>query len=458
MNTEAMESDSGRLLVVEDDSGMRQLLVDELQDHHEVMTATRVAEARSILSEWPPDVVIADLKLADGEAMSLLPDIREFSLVPAFVIITAFGSIPQAVDALKLGVDDFLTKPLDLDHLRLRVRRLIDVQRLKRTVRGYREPGDRTFYGIIGRSARMQRLFQEVRQVAAANGPVLIVGESGVGKEMVARALHAESRRAEGPFVPVNCAALPEALVESELFGHVAGAFTGADRTRRGLFTEARGGTVLLDEVTELPHAMQAKLLRTLQEGTIRPVGANKEEAVDIRVVAASNRGIQQEVEHQRFREDLYYRLETFTLHIPPLRERPEDIDVLAAHFLSRLRLEGQKQIEGLSAEALQALRSYEFPGNVRELRNVIERAVAFCGDVEIQPDDLGPDVVQKSRRDTRRTSFPPALLDDGNLPSLEELKRRYVRFVVDQLDGNKRRAATLLGIGRRTLYRYLEP
>ena len=456
-----MKSQRARILVVEDDAGMRGLLEDELSERgpYDIRAASGIAQAQDALREWTADLVMADLKLPDGDGLELLPVAKALPQPPVFILITAFGTVPQAVDALKQGADDFLTKPLDLDHLALRVERLLDVHRLKRLVDTFTrtlEPG--AFHGMLGGSPRMKRLFREVRQVAQAAGPVLIVGESGVGKERVACALHTESPRRDRPFVPVNCAAIPESLVESELFGHVQGAFTGAERRRTGLFAEAEGGTLFLDEITELPLATQAKLLRVLQEGTLRPVGADREVAVDVRVVGATNRGVQREVEAGRLREDLYYRLETFILHVPPLRERGEDIDLLAARFLAAQTLEARTSIEGFSEEALSALRSYPFPGNVRELQNIVERAVTFCAGGHLEVGHLGPRVVDHVRRGGRAASVLPQIIDADALPTLDEVKLRYVQHVLHRFEGNKRRAATVLGIGRRTLYRYLEP
>jgi two-component system, NtrC family, response regulator AtoC len=448
-----------RVLVVEDDRGMRSLLLDELQERGYIVKEARdLASALVCAREWSPDVVLSDLRLPDGTAESLLEQTRALPTPPAFVILTAYGSVSAAVDALKAGADDFLTKPVDLDHLHVRLARILDVHRLEGLVRTYRRSLEgRTFHGIVGRSRAMLDLFATIRQLAHAQGPVLIVGESGVGKEKVARAIHAESEAREGPFIPVNCAAIPEALVESELFGHAAGAFTGAQQARRGLFEEAEGGTLLLDEVTELPPATQAKLLRVLQEGDLRRVGENKPRPVRVRVLASTNRDVQEEMREGRLREDLYYRLETFMLQVPPLRERGEDIEHLAAHFLARFRVSMGKDVEGFSPEALEALRHYPYPGNVRELENTIERAVTFATGREIGLGDLGPRIVAAQGRGEGATGVLAALADGEALPSFEELKRRYVRLVLERVNGNKRRAAQVLGIGRQTLYRYLE-
>jgi DNA-binding NtrC family response regulator len=314
------------------------------------------------------------------------------------------------------------------------------------------------FHGLIGRSAPMRQLFEQIRRVARGNGPVLITGESGTGKELVARALHAESDRRDGPFLAVNCAGIPPELLESELFGHSAGAFTGAQRARKGLFAEAEGGTLLLDEIGEMPGAMQSKLLRILQDGRMRPVGENRERQVDVRIVAATNRDLEADIEEGGFRADLFYRLETFAFEVPPLRRRDDDVDLLAAHFVARFGAAADERVRGIAPEALARLRAYPFLGNVREPSNAIERAVAFARNGEIEVDDL-------PERIRRHSASPLAaggsafggLLGDGETPPLREIELRYVQYVLERLEGNKRRAAELLGIGRRTLYRYLD-
>ena len=311
------------------------------------------------------------------------------------------------------------------------------------------------FHGMIGRSAVMLGLYEQVRQVARAGGSVLVCGESGVGKELITRALHAESDRGGGPLIPVNCAGIPSELLESELFGHASGAFTGAQHARRGLFAEAHGGTLLLDEIAELAPEMQAKLLRVLQDGQVRPLGANLERQVDVRVVAATNRDLEREVTRGRFREDLFFRLATFTLHVPPLRERGEDLQRLAEHFARRFSVAIGRSPLGLSAAALSLLSGYPFPGNVRELANLIERAVTFCAGEQIVPSDL-PETLHACGAGIPGNGVREGATRSAAMPTLRQMQLRYVRYVLDQVDGNKRRAAEVLGIGRRTLYRYL--
>jgi DNA-binding NtrC family response regulator len=308
----------------------------------------------------------------------------------------------------------------------------------------------------------MQMLVQQIRQLAAARGPVLIVGESGTGKELAARAVHMESPAAKGPLVVLNCAGVPSELLESELFGHMAGAFTGASKQRKGLFAEAHGGALFLDEISEMPLAMQAKLLRVLQDGKVRPVGSNREMDTDVRIIAATNRDLEEEIAAGRFREDLFYRLETFTLRVPPLREREDDAALLAAGFLHRYNARLNRNVRGFSDDALDLLRSYSFPGNVRELQNAVERAVTFCRGNWVTPEDFHGRMrreetsAQEMDLGSGGVSAESCLLNGNTLPSLEELKGRYMRYVLEQCGGNKRRAAALLGIGRRTLYRYL--
>ncbi|ADE16569.1 sigma-54 factor interaction domain-containing protein [Nitrosococcus halophilus Nc 4] len=449
-----------RVLIVEDDEALRRLLEEELTDSGlQVRTAGEVDSAWQILKTWLPELILSDLYLPGANGVELLERVRTHPVPPGFIMITAFGTINQAVEALKLGADDFLTKPLDLDHLMLCVIRILENRRLKEEVQHFRELlNDDNFHGIIGRSIPMQTLFATIRQLAHAAGPVLITGESGVGKELVARAIHRESGRAGGPFIAVNCAGIPTELLESEFFGHAAGAFTGANNARKGLFAEAEGGTLLLDEIAEMPLALQAKLLRILQDGRVRPLGANQERCVDVRIIAATNRNLEEEVNQGRFREDLFYRLETFVLPVPPLRDRGEDLDLLIARFLDLFRTQLRREVRGIHPSALAHLKAYPFPGNVRELRNTIERAVVFCHEKEIKlfhlPERMRRVPKSKSRAKNLSESLSPS--DESMLSTLGEIEQSYIHYVLDQVGGNKRRAAALLGISRRTLYRRL--
>ncbi|MFO8049495.1 MAG: sigma-54 dependent transcriptional regulator, partial [Desulfosudaceae bacterium] len=320
-----------RILLVEDDYGLAQMLQEELTDAgYEVSSASSVEAAINLIKEWEPDAVISDLKLPDSDGMTLLQWTRELYTQPGFLIITAFGSIPQAVEALKSGADDFLAKPLDLEHLRISVDRILQRRKLQKEVSRYRELMAREgFQGMIGRSRKMRVMFDQLREIATARGPVLIQGESGVGKELVAKAVHELSNRGQGPFLAVNCAGIPSELLESEFFGHEEGSFTGAVKKRPGLFQQTHGGSLLLDEIGEMPTSLQSKLLRVLQDGCFRPVGGNREQQVDVRVICCTNQDLESLIDSGAFRQDLFYRLETFSITVPPLRERQDDIPLL---------------------------------------------------------------------------------------------------------------------------------
>ena len=455
------------VLVVEDDRGHRELLNEELTEAGYAVTAVGSAEdAAQALAQEAFSLVVSDLRLPGADGFQVLHDARARVPAPGFIMLTGFGTIDQAVAALKAGADDFLTKPVDLDHLRLAADRVTEARRLKDEVRRYREVLAQSdgFHGMQGRSPAMLQLFDLIRRIAAADGSVLITGESGTGKELVARALHAESDRAAGPFVAINCAGIPEALLESELLGHVAGAFSGAKGARRGLFTEADGGTLFLDEIAEMPVSMQSKLLRLLQDGRVRPVGANEEIETDVRIVAATHQDLQAHIAEGRFREDLYYRLETFRIEIPPLRLRGDDIEQLALRFLQQQALARGLPERRLSPEALRALVRYSFPGNVRELASLMERAATLAAGEVIETRDLPERVFEgagaspgAAAGDGPEAGAPvPGIGDDWQWPTLEERERDYIQRVLEHVDGNKQRAARILGIGRKTLYRKL--
>jgi two-component system, NtrC family, response regulator AtoC len=459
-----MSDRRGRVMVVEDDDSLAELLVEELESEGlEAHNWPSAEQALAAIDAFEPDVVVSDLQLPGMDGLALLKQIGERHAAPAVLMISAYGTVDRAVAALKAGADNFLTKPLDMDHFCLSVERLLANRRLQAQVQRFRQAFDRqAFHDIEGNSRPMRVLFDRIAQIARADGPVLISGESGTGKDLVARAIHAESDRASGPFLAVNCAGVPDDLLESEFFGHAEGAFSGADRARRGLFREAEGGTLFLDEIGEMPVALQAKLLRALQDGRVRPVGADREHQVDVRLVAATNQNLLAQVEAGQFREDLYYRLEAFQLELPPLRERQEDLDLLAMSFLARFAAARSRPARRLSTEAQQAMRRYPWPGNVRELRNAMERAVTFCDGEEISPMHLPERIrhsVAQSRvaADASTAGVPDSLLAGDMLPNLDELKKRYVKYVLERVDGNKRRAAALLGVGRRTLYRWLD-
>ncbi|MFW5973247.1 MAG: sigma-54-dependent transcriptional regulator [Bacteroidota bacterium] len=448
------------VLIIEDDDSLRKLLKEEVEDMRlPVQTAASVEEARRAIGQAKPDLIITDVRLPGTTGLDLLKSVAREPDGPAVIVITAFGTIRQAVEALRLGAEDFLTKPLDLDHLRISVERVLERLQLRRRVDLYqRALGPAGFHGIIGQSESVLRLVDEIQLIARASGPVLITGESGTGKELVARAVHAESQRSSGPFIPINCAGVPAELLESEFFGHEKGAFTGASGRHVGLFMQADGGTLLLDEIGEMPILLQAKLLRVLQEGRIRPVGGSEEKDVDVRVIASTNRDLEEEMKAGRFRDDLYFRLETFKLDVPPLREREDDVDLLALYFAQRHAAKNERPDPRLDPQVAELLRRYPFPGNVRELDNAMERAVVFSGDGLITPRHLPAKMRDFSASRPSKDRFRGEwLASDGGLRPLEVIETDYIQYVLEATGGNKRQAAKILGVSRRTLYRKLE-
>ncbi len=443
-----------QVTVVEDDPGLRELLQEELESCGYQVNAFESAElALQHHIEDKPDLVISDIRLPGISGMQLLPKLKAWDPAPAVLLITAFASVNEAVSALKQGADDFITKPLDLEHLLLNVKRLLEHRALYLEVNQYRQQQQAQTYGLVGKSRSMRQLCHQIEHIAPADGGVLILGESGTGKELVAKAVHQASPRQDKPFLAINCAGIPAELMESEFFGHAAGAFTGARLARAGLLKEAQGGSLLLDEIGEMPVSLQAKLLRVLQEGTMRPVGSDKEEPVDVRILAATHQDLEQRVTDGAFRADLFYRLETFTIKVPPLRERGEDLELLAEHFLQQLRLSQPKQVRGIAPEALDCLYQYPFAGNVRELQNAIERAYTFCQDNYIGLADL-PERIRQS------APAEPSVISESqrqSWPSLQHMQQQYVAQVLEHTGGNKQKAAQILGITRRTLYRWLE-
>jgi len=453
-----------KILLVEDDQSLSELLQEELEaEGYKLVCADTIKAASTLLNEHEPDLVISDLRLPDGDGLSLISLLEKVNPRPSLLIITAFGSIQQAVSALKAGADDFLTKPMEMDHFLFTVSRLLENRRLRHELQRYRSAFEiEQFHGILGQSAAMHKLYNEITRIASANGPVLVMGESGTGKELVARAIHAESARADQAFTAINCGGIPADLIESEFFGHTAGAFTGAGKTRAGLFQQTNGGTLMLDEIGEMPLALQAKLLRTLQDGRIRPVGSDEETQLDVRIIAATNRDLAAMVETKEFREDLFFRLETFAIQVPPLRQRRGDIELLANHFLTQFAVRKQRHVQGFTDKALLFLKHYAFPGNVRELQNAVERAVTFCESTLIEPEHL-PDRITKNSQDTespRSSEFNQinqSVKSDETMPTLHDLQQRYIQTVLSGVKGNKRKAAEILGITRKTLYRWLE-
>ncbi len=446
-------NERAKLLICEDDRVARELLEEILRgENHEVEAVSSGSAAISRVN-GNYDLLISDVQLGDGPGgMEVLQVFRKGAPQTPVILITAFGDVTGAMAAIQKGAYDYVSKPFNVDELSLTVGRALERSRLVEENRALRKPKGDRIENIVGRSAGMLDVYKMVARVAPTQSTVLVVGESGTGKELVARAIHTHSTRAQGPFVAVNCTALTESLLESELFGHAKGAFTGAVASKRGLFEEAQGGTLFLDEIGDVGQKMQAQLLRVLQEGEIRRVGGSEAVNIDVRVVAATHRDLEEEVKAGRFREDLYFRINVVTIRLPPLRERPSDIPILVDHFLAKYAAREGKSECGVVPDALAALERYAWPGNVRELENVIERSLALSKDNVLLPSDLPPEI---SRSGAAISALGPNLIEDR--PTLGELERRYIELVLRETGGNKKRAAELLGIDRRTLYRTLE-
>src|SRR5574337_1877044 len=414
--------ESPRILVVDDDATAGAVLVEVLtKAGYEVELARGGTEAVEKGQQVPMDLVLTDIKMPDMDGMAVLKRFQEFSPETPIILLTAFGAMESAIEAIKGGAYDYISKPFKKDEVLLTIRRALDQRRLLRENLRYRqELRDRyQFSNMIGSGRAMIEVYKLVARVANGRGPVLLQGESGTGKELIARAIHYNGPRVNAPFVAVNCAALTESLLESELFGHEKGAFTGALTTKRWVFEEADDGTILLDEVGDMSTALQAKLLRVLQEQEIRRVGGDKSIPVDVRVLAATNRDLWSMVRKEQFREDLYYRLNGVTIALPPLRDRREDIPMLAYHFLQKCAIYNNKRVVGISPDALMRLQQADWPGNVRELEHTIESAVIMTSHEIILPDDL-PVTLRESAPVTTTAEFP-------DLVTLEELERQYL-------------------------------
>jgi len=431
------------IVLAEDDRELREFLKEALEEVGYIMHDFPTADAafEYLSSGGTADAVVTDLVMPGMRGHELLNAVRAQRAELNIIIITAFGAIDSAIGMVKAGAYDYLTKPFNTDELLLTLERALEESRLRREVARLSRTSARALPGTIGASRAMQEIYDVVHRAAASNVPVLITGESGTGKELVARALHQLSGR-NGAFVAINCAALPENLLESELFGYQRGAFTGADRDKPGLLETANRGTLFLDEVAELPAALQPKMLRALEEGEVRRLGSTQPRTFDVRFLTATNRDLEQQVASGQFREDLYWRLNVLHVHMPPLRERMPDIPLLAEHFLSG---------RPMSHEAMAMLTSYPWPGNVRELRNALERASALADADEISAADLPPRVRDASRAITR-----VADASRRNLP-LRDVERAYILEIFRQTGGNKSRTAEILGLDRKTLYRKLD-
>jgi two-component system, NtrC family, response regulator HydG len=452
-----------RILIADDHDAVREGMAIALSRlGHEVLAVKGGAEAIAAYRKKPADVVVTDLRMVPVDGIEVVRRLREGDPDATVLVVSAHGTIAVAVEAMRAGAIDFIEKPFSPEVLRARVEKAVEIARERKgataaraRVEALEEDLTRAHdpHGLVGRSEPMRRVLEQVRKVAATGATVLVLGESGTGKELVARAVHEASPRREAPFVTISCAAIPETLLESELFGHERGAFTGAVRRKLGRFELAHGGTLFLDEVGEIPHAVQVKLLRVLQERQFERVGGEETVEVDVRVVSATNRDLTAMVKEGRFREDLFYRLNVVAIGLPPLRDRPGDVDELARHFVARLSPRMGRKVKGVAPEALELLRRHAWPGNVRELENVIEQALVFAEGELVRPEDL-PDVV-------RRVSAAPVLpvpTGDRSLTDiLEELEKGLILAAYEKARHVKAETARLLGIKPSALYYKLE-
>jgi two-component system response regulator HydG len=449
---------SEHILVVDDDRAHRTMLKTLLGGWgYAVAEADDGAAAVAEVREEPFDLVLMDIRMVHVSGIEALAEIKAFNPALPVILMTAYASVETAVEALKKGAYDYLTKPLDFDELKLTIRRAMEHLHLAEENRMLRENLKEQYdrINLLGHSAAMTRLLETVAQIAPTEATVLITGESGTGKELIAGAIHYNSLRKDGPFVKINCAALTESLLESELFGHEKGAFTGADRRKEGKFRQADGGTLFLDEVSEMSLGMQVKLLRVLQEREITRVGGSDVLAVDVRIIAATNRDLLQEIGQGRFRDDLYYRLNVVNLTVPPLRERREDIPLLAQHFLVRFAEKNRKAIKGFAPRAMDRLLRHPWPGNVRELMNAVERGVVLARSEWLGEDDLALTLPGGAPPASAEPPGEQALSVEGT--SLEELERAAILKTLEDAGGNKSEAARRLGITRRTLHKKLK-
>ncbi len=442
---------AAKVLVVEDDSEMLEMVREHLEEAgYTVEGLGSATQAIANLRQESYDAILTDLRMPDGDGMEVLRAARETQGDAPIILITAFGTIESAIQAIREGAYDFVTKPFALEEISLLLAKGLEARQLREENRRLRqEVSDRyRFANLLGASGPMQAVFSLIRQAAPSEVNVLITGESGTGKELVAKALHFNSPRSKRPFVPINCAAVPAGLLESELFGHVRGAFTGAVGSRQGLFREANGGTLFLDEIGDMAPELQAKLLRAIEDRMVRPVGSDERLPLDVRIITATNKDLPSRIQAGQFRDDLYYRLAVIPIHLPPLRERKDDIPLLADHFLRRATAATGKAIAGFSPEAMAVLLRHVWPGNVRELENVVERAVTLTTEGRVIPEALLLDLASSAQDQ-------PSLSRMTSRPSLRALADEYVSLVLRETGGDKAKAAEILGVSKRTLYRW---
>src|SRR6185437_7975956 len=443
-----------KVIVLEDDLIVRNNLEQCLRRRrYDVASVATIAAAQELLTKDNFDLIFLDMRLPDGDGIDLLKTIQQRPQKPLIVVTTGFGSIESAVECMKNGAFDYVIKPFSNEQIEFTLRKAEEFTQLLRVNRFLSQEADDGSSELLGHSAAMENVRQLIRKVARTHATVLIHGESGTGKELVARALYLESPRASAPFIRVNCAAVPENLIESEFFGHEKGSFTGALTKREGRFELAHGGTILLDEISEISPNVQAKLLRVLQERELERVGGNRTIKVDVRVIATTNRNLEASVEKKEFRQDLYFRLNVVPIHVPPLRERLEDVPFLSDEFMRRFSRKHGVPVKGFSDDAMRALKTHSWPGNVRELQNVIERAVILCGENGIlEPEHLGlSGIVQTPALTAPIASKATAAGSDGPT-SLAEMEKRHILAALEHCKGNRTHAAKLLDVSIRTL------
>jgi DNA-binding NtrC family response regulator len=445
---------SKRILVIDDDEKICEMVsFDLIAEGYEVDTAQSAAQGLAKLDESRKyDLILLDIRLPDGEGVDVLKKVQAKDSTIPVIMISAYATVELAVEAVKEGAYDFISKPFELDEMHIRVRNAMMSRSLSREVKTLRDQlGERfRFENIIGKSENMQKVYRLLGDVSASDATVLITGESGTGKELVARAIHANSPRCDKPFVVINSAAIPDSLLESELFGHEKGSFTGAVARKIGKFEAAEGGSVFLDEIGDLSPPLQVKLLRVLQEREFERVGGLEKITVDVRIISATNKNLQEEVNEKRFREDLFYRLNVLQIELPPLRERREDIPMLAMAFLERYSKEMNKQVKGISRGAMELLQALPWRGNVRELENAIERAVVMTKGEVLEKEDFP--LQSESQGETPEEG--KFLRDTESMPSVEMLEKEALELAIDKCGGNITKAAKKLGIGRDTMYR----
>jgi DNA-binding NtrC family response regulator len=442
-----------KVLVVDDDLEMCRLISDVLSgEAFSVFITGDSLEASKTLKKEDFDVIITDLRMKGLKGLDLLEEARQVVPLTPVIIITAFGTIESAIKAMKMGAYDYITKPFQMDELVITVKKALENRLLKKEVMRLKKEVESRyhFHHLIGKSPSMQKIYDLIERISDTSSNVLITGESGTGKELVGKAVHYNGTRKGGPFIAVNCAAIPETLLESELFGYKKGAFTDARSDKKGLIFEANEGTLFLDEVTEMPSNLQAKLLRVIEEKEVRPLGDTNSYPIDVRVISTSNKDIKIRIEQGQFREDLYYRLKVIDIELPPLREKREDIPLLARHFLIKFGKGLKKNITGVSEESLKFLLNYSWPGNVRELENVIQRAITLTRHEIILPEDLPNAIVQKEDENVIQKGLREKY-------TVDQLEREYIKKVLVETGGNKSKAAEILGLDRKTLYRKLQ-